>query len=77
MSAEVTWCSEQYPEKLGTYIQDFEAGTEFPAYTKQEHTLFYLQVIVLPSHHCPLNFENFHNFLVKAPTRTFTLQTRW
>ena len=39
------WCSEQYPEKLGTYIQDMEASTEFPAYTKQEHTLFYLQVI--------------------------------
>ena len=43
------WCSEQYPEKLGTYIQDMEASTEFPAYTKQEHTLFYLQVLVLAS----------------------------
>ena len=26
-----------------------EASTEFPAYTKQEHTLFYLQVLVLAS----------------------------
>ena len=51
------WCSEQYPEKLGTYIQDFEAGTEFPAYTKQEHTLFYLQVIVLPSVLCPVEMS--------------------
>ena len=36
--------STNYPEMLGTYRQDFDASSEYPVYTKEEHSLFYLDV---------------------------------
>jgi len=34
--------SELYPEMLGTYMQDFDAQSDHPLYTKDGHTLFFL-----------------------------------
>ena len=29
---------------LGTYRQDFDASSDYPVYTKEEHSMFYLDV---------------------------------
>ena len=29
---------------LGTYMQDFDASSEYPVYTKEGHSMFYLNV---------------------------------
>jgi len=38
--------STNYPEMLGTYRQDFDASSEYPVYTKEEHSLFYLDDVL-------------------------------
>ena len=39
-------CSSTYPELLGTYVQDFDASTDHPAYSKDGHTIFFLDDVL-------------------------------
>ena len=38
--------SDLYADMLGTYIQDFDASSDHPAYTKDGYTMFYLKDVL-------------------------------